>query len=59
MPTKVCPMYDCAVNKKGFKNCGDCGELPCQLFLNMKDPNSTDEEHQASIGRRVNLLKGV
>ncbi len=57
MPSKVCPMYDCAVNRKGFKNCGGCSELPCQLFHNMKDPNSTEEEHNASIGIRVDRLR--
>jgi len=58
MPTKVCPLYDCSVNKKGYEDCGDCGELPCQMFLGMKDPKTTDEEHQRSIGIRVGLLKG-
>ena len=57
MPSKVCPLFDCAVNTKNFKNCGECKDLPCQLFLNMKDPNSSEEEHRASIGKRVNLLK--
>jgi len=56
VPGKVCPMYDCAVNKKEFKNCGGCSELPCKLFYDMKDPKSTDEEHQKSIGIRVTLL---
>ena len=57
MPSKVCPMYDCSVNKKGFKNCGSCSELPCSIFLGMKDPNSTDEEHRKSISERVLRLK--
>jgi hypothetical protein len=57
MPSKVCPMYDCAVNKKGYKNCGDCSELPCKLFLDMKDPNCSDEEHRKSIGVRVSRLR--
>jgi hypothetical protein len=57
MPTKVCPMYDCAVNKKQYNNCGGCDELPCKLFLDMKDPKSSEEEHKASIGIRVNRLK--
>jgi hypothetical protein len=56
MPSKICPMYDCSVNKKGFKDCGGCNELPCKLFLNMKDPNSTEEEHKKSIGIRVSRL---
>ncbi|MFN8211027.1 MAG: DUF3795 domain-containing protein [Bacteroidales bacterium] len=57
MPNKVCPMYDCAVNKKGYRNCDECSELPCQLFMNMKDPSSTEEQHLASIGQRVRLLR--
>ncbi|MFN8239463.1 MAG: DUF3795 domain-containing protein [Bacteroidales bacterium] len=57
MPNKVCPLFDCAVNKKGFRNCGDCSELPCELFRNMKDPNSTDEEHQRMLGVRTALLR--
>jgi len=57
MPTKVCPLYDCAVKKRGYNDCGDCKELPCQLFLSMKDPKSTDEEHQRSIGERVARLR--
>jgi hypothetical protein len=58
MPTKVCPLYDCSVNSKDLKNCGGCQELPCKLFLDMKDPNSTEEQHQESIKKRVALLKG-
>lgn len=57
MPEKVCPLYDCSVNKKHFKNCGDCTQLPCKLFLDMKDPKSTDEEHKKSIELRVKLLR--
>jgi hypothetical protein len=57
MPTKVCPMFDCSVNKKHFKNCGDCKDLPCKMFLEMKDPKSTDEEHQKSIAVRVGRLR--
>jgi hypothetical protein len=57
MPTKTCPLYDCAVNKRNYNDCGDCKELPCELFLKMKDPNSTEEEHQRSLKSRVALLK--
>jgi hypothetical protein len=57
MPEKVCPLFDCAVNKKELISCGGCGLLPCELFLKMKDPKSTDEEHKASILKRVELLK--
>jgi hypothetical protein len=43
MPDKTCPLFNCSVNKKGFKSCGDCEELLCKLFREMKDPNSSDE----------------
>ena len=57
MPGKVCPLYGCSVNKNKFKNCGDCPELPCKMFRDMKDPNSTEEQHQQSIITRVAALR--
>lgn len=57
MPTKTCPLYDCAVNQRKYNDCGDCKELLCELFLKMKDPNSTEEEHQESLKKRVAILK--
>ncbi len=57
MPSKVCPLYDCAVNQRGFGSCGDCKELPCKMFLEMKDPDSAEEQHKASIISRVERLK--
>jgi hypothetical protein len=57
MPTKVCPLYDCAVNQRQYANCGGCSELPCGMFRNMKDPNSTEEQHQQGLIDRVGRLK--
>ena len=59
MPDKTCPLYNCSVNVKKLMNCGGCSDLPCQMFQNMKDPNSTDEEHQKSILTRVAALKSM
>ena len=56
---EVCPMYNCSVNKKGFKSCGECPELPCQIFYDWKDPSMTDEEHTTSINARVKVLKDL
>lgn len=53
----VCPIYKC-VNDKAYKNCGDCPEIPCQLWLSLKDPSWTDEQHQKSIQDRLAVLKG-
>ena len=52
-----CPLYACAVTERGYKSCGECAELPCRLFFEMKDPSMTDEEHKKSIDERVNILK--
>jgi len=57
MPDKTCPMYGCAVNKKGLKDCGACDELPCKIFRDMKDPKTTDEEHLRMIDVRVARLR--
>ena len=54
---EVCPMYDCPVNKKGYKSCAECSELPCQIFYDWKDPSMTDEAHINSINDRVKILK--
>ena len=59
MPTKTCPLFDCSVNKRNYKDCGDCAELPCTIFREMKDPNSTDEEHRQGLIDRVARLKDV
>ena len=59
MPSKVCPLYDCSVNKFKYRDCGDCGEVPCKTFREMKDPNSTDEEHRQGLIDRVARLKGT
>lgn len=57
-PTKTCPLYDCSVNQRIYKDCGGCSELPCNTFVTMKDPNSTEKEHQESLKKRVAILKG-
>ncbi len=56
MPDKTCPLFKCA-KEKGYKSCGQCSELPCKTFLEMKDPNSTEEQHKKSIQERVERLK--
>ena len=50
-------LYDCSVNTRNYKDCGDCAELPCKMFREMKDPNSTEEQHQKSLLTRVSLLR--
>jgi hypothetical protein len=55
----VCPIFDCSINEKKFKSCGDCEELPCNIFTQLKDPNISDSEHQMFIQKRVAALRGL
>jgi len=57
MPDKVCPLFKCAFHDRGYESCGDCDELPCAMFLNMKDPALSDEEHERMIKVRVERLR--
>ena len=57
MPNKTCALYDCAVNVRGLNDCGGCAELPCPRFVEMKDPDATEEQHKAGLIKRVAVLK--
>ncbi len=52
---KSCFLYDCCT-EKGFHSCGNCSELPCKSFVELKDPNVSDEAHQLELARRVERL---
>lgn len=54
---KTCPLFKCAVNEKKYQNCGECDDLPCRIFFELKDPEINDEDHKKSINNRVNALK--
>ncbi|MDR0490882.1 MAG: DUF3795 domain-containing protein [Oscillospiraceae bacterium] len=54
---EICPIYDCSVNKKGYKSCVECSKLPCKIFYDWKDPRMSDEEHTNSINERTKALK--
>lgn len=53
---EVCPVFQCAGERK-LADCGGCAELPCKIWIEMKDPEWTDEQHQESIRIRVAALK--
>ncbi|HNY24508.1 MAG: DUF3795 domain-containing protein [Bacteroidales bacterium] len=57
VPGGVCPLYKCSVMDRKYAGCGQCAELPCELFKGMKDPNCTDEEHVINLRERVSRLK--
>lgn len=53
----TCPIYSCCVDKKGFAHCGECGELPCQIYFDTRDPNVSEEEHRKHVNQHVAVLK--
>jgi len=53
----VCPIYDCAVNKNGFKTCAPCAELPCKLIYDWKDPSMSAEEHKQAVDSNAEVLR--
>ncbi len=52
----ICPIYKCCQDKF-LGHCGDCAELPCKMWYEIKDPSYSYEEHIQSINERVRLLK--
>ena len=51
----VCGVFDCCVNVKGKKNCGECGIFPCERFV--ADPTISDEENRKNLFKMIGRLK--
>jgi hypothetical protein len=54
---EVCQLYDCCVNTKHLEHCGMCNDLPCGMFLSLRDPSLSDEEFEKSLVERRESLK--
>ncbi len=50
-----CPIFDC-VAAQGLASCGECGEAPCQVWRDTRDPDATDEQFAADLARRLSNL---
>ena len=59
MPDKICPLYKCSRKESMYNNCGQCEELPCEKFVELKDPDISDEQHKKSINERVARLINI
>ena len=57
IPSGICPIYDCCRNQKQIEHCGLCADFPCKIFLELRDPNMSDEEFQKSLAGRQEALK--
>jgi hypothetical protein len=57
-PWEVCPLHDCCRNHKQLEHCGLCEDFPCKSFLQLRDPNASDEEFRKSLDEKQKSLKG-
>ncbi len=51
------PLNDCCRNQKQKEHCGLCEDFPCKHFLDLRDPNMSDEEFKASLRTRQEALE--
>jgi hypothetical protein len=51
-----CPIYDC-VHEKKLTTCAHCGQAPCRVWTDTRNPEASDEEFKADINSRMNNLK--
>lgn len=54
---RTCAIYDCVRNDRGMSNCGQCGEVPCKIWLATRDPKFSDEEFNENVASRVQMLR--
>lgn len=55
---KECPIYYCCRIQNGFRSCGECDKLPCDLILGTRDPSMSEEEFMKNVDERVKRLRG-
>jgi hypothetical protein len=54
---KACEIYECSIHNKKLKNCGECKEVPCAIWMKTRDPKFSDEEFDENVNIRVKTLK--
>lgn len=56
----TCPIYDCCVNTRHYGHCGECSELLCDRYKQVKDPMIPDQQvEMINLVRKENLIKRV
>jgi hypothetical protein len=51
-----CPIYDCVQESK-YTTCGECCKAPCQVWLDTRNPDASDEAFRADLISRLANLK--
>lgn len=54
---QACPIYECSVDHKKLRGCGDCSMAPCDIWKKTKDPSLSEEEFERNIQERLGRLK--
>ena len=54
----ICPIYVCVTNRQ-YKHCGECEQIPCDIYYELKDPFITDSVHKLNIEERIKVLKSI
>jgi len=57
MQMDVCPIHDCCRGQKRMEHCGLCEAFPCKTFMELRDPNMSDEEYRRSLKSRQTALE--
>jgi hypothetical protein len=52
-----CAIFNCARTEKGYKNCLEFSEIPCDIWHSTRDPQFSDEEFAKNINERIAVLK--
>ena len=47
-----CPIYKCVMDK-GLPNCALCGQAPCQIWNDTRNPETSDAEFAEDINKRL------
>ena len=53
-----CPIYACVV-VKGYHTCADCGQAPCKIWYDTRNPDASDEAFAADLASRLRNLKAL
>lgn len=56
---KECAIYNCCVTQHGYASCLECADIPCGIWKKTRDPKFSDEEFEANIRGRIELLKSL
>ncbi len=54
---EVCPLHECCRDQRHLEHCGLCADFACGLFLQLRDPEMSDEQFEQSLKTRQEALR--